>query len=332
MKIWQVASLSGPPAQSEQPRPTPAPGFVQLKVAAVGLNFADLLMGDGKYQERPALPFIPGMEFAGTIEAIGCTAMPATSASPGPDLSLGQRVAGFATHGALAEYITAPADQLILLPDSMSFQQAAAFQIAYGTSHLALWHKARLQPGETLLVLGAAGGVGLTAVEIGKRMGARVVACARGSAKLEIARAAGADILIDSDTPDLKSALKAATNDFGGVDVVYDPVGGPAFNAAMSACRPEGRLLTIGFASGQLPEIPANHLLVKNLSVIGLYWGGYMTFAPHILSNSLRTLFQWFAEGGLRPHISHELPFADYPQGLELLRTRQATGKVVITL
>jgi NADPH2:quinone reductase len=295
-----------------------------LKVAAVGLNFADLLMAEGKYQERPTLPFIPGMEFAGTVDALH----PATPTTLKP----GTRVAGFASHGALAEYITAPAAQLIALPDSMSFQQAAAFQIAYGTSHLALAHKARLQPGETLLVFGAAGGVGLTAVEIGKRMGAQVIACARGSEKLAIARAAGADILIDSDTPDLKAALKAAAKPWGGVDVVYDPVGGPAFSAALSACRPEGRLLTIGFASGQVPDIPANHLLVKNLSVMGLYWGGYLTFAPHVLTDSLRTLLQWFAEGGLRPHISHELAFADYPKGLELLRSRQATGKVVITL
>ena len=324
MQVWQVAALGTPAHQAERPLPTPEPGQTRLKVAAVGLNFADLLMAEGKYQEHPTLPFIPGMEFAGTVDALH----PATPTTLKP----GTRVAGFASHGALAEYITAPAAQLIALPDSISFQQAAAFQIAYGTSHLALAHKARLQPGETLLVFGAAGGVGLTAVEIGKRMGAQVIACARGSEKLAIARAAGADILIDSDTPDLKAALKAAAKPWGGVDVVYDPVGGPAFSAALSACRPEGRLLTIGFASGQVPDIPANHLLVKNLSVMGLYWGGYLTFAPHVLTDSLRTLFQWFAEGGLRPHISHELAFADYPKGLELLRSRQATGKVVITL
>ncbi len=325
MQVWQLTALGSPAQRAERPMPTPELGQARMKIAAVGLNFADLLMVEGKYQERPALPFIPGMEFAGIVDALHpdtpTTLMPTT-------LTPGARVAGFASHGALAEYVTAPAANLIALPESMSFGQAAAFQIAYGTSHLALAHKARLQPGETLLVFGAAGGVGLTAVEIGKRMGAQVIACARGPEKLAIARAAGADITLDSDTPDLKAALKA----LGGVDVVYDPVGGPAFTAAISACRPEGRLLTIGFASGQLPEIHANHLLVKNLSVMGLYWGGYLTFAPQVLTDSLRTLFQWFAEGGLRPHISHELPFADYPKGLELLRTRQATGKVVITL
>ena len=319
MQAWQVASIGAPAQKIRVAPPQPGPGEARIRVAACGLNFADLLMQQGKYQEHPALPYIPGMEFAGTVDALG----PDTA---GP--AMGRRVAAFAGSGGLAEYAIVPAARLVPLPDAMSFAQAAAFQIAYGTSHLALDHKARLRPGETLLVLGAAGGVGLTAVEIGKRMGARVIACARGPEKLAIARAAGADATIDSDTPDLKAAFKA----LGGVDVVYDPVGGPGCAAALSACRPEGRLLTIGFASGEVPPIPANLLLVKNLSVIGLYWGGYLTFAPQILTASLRTLFQWFAEGGLRPHISHELPFDAYPDGLNLLKTRQATGKVVITL
>lgn len=319
MQAWQVATIGAPAQKTSVAQPQPGPGEARIKVAACGLNFADLLMQQGKYQEHPALPYTPGMEFAGTVDALG----PETD---GP--AIGSRVAAFAGSGGLANYAIVPAARLVPLPDAMSFAQAAAFQIAYGTSHLALDHKARLQPGETLLVLGAAGGVGLTAVEIGKRIGARVIACARGPEKLAIARAAGADLTIDSDTPDLKAAFKA----LGGVDVVYDPVGGPAFTAALSACRPEGRLLTIGFASGEVPPIPANLLLVKNLSVIGLYWGGYLSFAPQILTASLRTLFQWFAEGGLRPHISHELPFDAYPDGLTLLKTRQATGKIVITL
>jgi NADPH2:quinone reductase len=163
-------------------------------------------------------------------------------------------------------------------------------------------------------------------VEIGKRMGARVIACARGAEKLAIARAAGADEAIDSETPDLKAAFKA----LGGVDVVYDAVGGPAFDAALSACRPEGRLLAIGFASGQVPQVAANLLLVKNLSVIGLYWGGYLKFAPQVLTGSLETLLGWYAAGGLRPHISHQLPFDQLPQALEVLRARKSTGKIVI--
>ena len=217
---------------------------------------------------------------------------------------------------------------LLPLPDSLSFAEAAGFQIAYGTSHLALAHKARLQPGETLLVLGAAGGVGLTAVEIGHQMGARVIACARGAEKLALARAAGADEVIDSDTPDLKSALRA----LGGVDVVYDPVGGPAFDAALRATKPDGRLLAIGFASGTVPQVPANLLLVKNLTVIGFWWGGYLAFAPQVLRDSLATLLDWQAAGRIKPHISNLLPFEAFPQGLDLLRSRAATGKVVIEI
>lgn len=317
MRAWRVTQ-SGQAARVESlERPLPAAGEALVRIAACGLNFADLLMQSGSYQDTPALPFTPGMEFAGTLEALG----PDTA---GP--ALGSRVAAFAGQGGLADYALVPASRLVAMPDSMSFAQAAAFQIAYGTSHLALDHRAHLAAGETLLVLGAAGGVGLTAVEIGKRMGARVVACARGAEKLQIAQAAGADVLIDSETPDLKAAFKA----LGGVDVVYDAVGGPAFRAALSACRPEARLLSIGFASGEVPQIPANILLVKNLTVIGLYWGGYLKFAPEVLSDSLRRLFGWFEAGGLRPHISHELDFENYPQGLELLRSRKATGKVVI--
>jgi NADPH2:quinone reductase len=210
----------------------------------------------------------------------------------------------------------------------MGFDQAAAFMVAYGTSHLALAHRARLQPGETLLVLGAAGGVGLTAVEIGKRMGATVIASARGQDRLRVAQAAGADHLIDSEAPDLRGTLKA----MGGVDVVYDAVGGAAFLEALRATRPEGRLLTIGFAGGEVPQIPANLLLVKNLTVIGLYWGGYASFAPKVLDDSLATLMAWFTRGWITPHISHHLPLDQVEDGLALLRDRRSTGKVVITM
>ncbi len=317
MQAWQVATLGAEFSLQEVPSMRPAHGEVCLQVKCCGLNFADLLMRDGKYQEKPALPYTPGMEVAGVVDALG----------PGvTGLAPGMRVLAFINSGGLAERVVVPADRLLVLPDTMPFADAAAFPIAYGTSHLALDHKARLQAGETLLVLGAAGGVGLTAVEIGKRMGARVVASARGAAKLDIAKAAGADLVIDSDTPDLKTAFKA----LGGVDVVYDAVGGPAFDAALSACRPEGRLLAIGFASGQVPQVPANLLLVKNLSVMGLYWGGYQKFAPQVLRGSLETLLRWYGEGGLRPHISHILPFAELPQALALLRDRKSTGKVVV--
>ena len=319
MNSWRINTLGGDPSLQSLAPPLPGPGEILIAVAACGLNFADLLMRDGKYQEKPPLPYTPGMEIAGTVLALG---QDVTGPAPGT------RVMAFVNHGGLAEQAIAPANRMVQIPDTIPFTVAAAFPIAYGTSHLALDHKARLQPGETLLVLGAAGGVGLTAVEIGKRMGARVIASARGADKLAIARAAGADEVIDSDAPDLKATLKA----LGGVDVVYDAVGGPAFDAALSACRPEGRLLAIGFASGQVPQVPANLLLVKNLSVMGLYWGGYLTFAPHILTQSLETLLGWYETGGLHPTISHTLPFDQFPQGLELLRDRKSTGKIVITL
>lgn len=319
MKSWRVETLGGAVGLATLPDPAPREGEVLIRIAACGLNFADLLMRDGKYQEKPGFPYTPGMEIAGTVLALG-----AGVTGPAP----GTRVMAFVNHGGLAEMAVAPANRVVALPDEMPFADAAAFPIAYGTSHLALDHKARLLPGETLLVLGAAGGVGLTAVEIGKRMGARVIASARGDEKLAIAKAAGADLVIDSDTPDLKAALKA----LGGLDVVYDAVGGPAFDAALFACRPEGRLLAIGFASGQVPSVPANLLLVKNLSVMGLYWGAYLGFAPQVLTGSLQRLLGWYTQGGLRPHISHSLPFDQLETGLQLLKDRKSTGKIVITL
>ncbi|MFN4159905.1 MAG: NADPH:quinone oxidoreductase family protein [Gemmobacter sp.] len=307
------------PRLSDIPAPSPGPGEVALRIRACGLNFADLLMLDGTYQDTPATPFTMGLELAGEVTSLG----PGTT-GPAP----GTRVAVFSGQGGLAEAGVFPADRCLPIPDAMPWADAAAFQIAYGTSHLALSHRARLQPQETLLVLGAAGGVGLTAVEIGKRMGARVIASARGPDRLEVARAAGADHLIDSDAPDLRDRLR----DLGGVDVCYDAVGGPAFDAALRAMRPEGRMLAIGFASGKVPQVPANILLVKNLTVTGLYWGGYLRFAPHVLAHSLMTLLEWYGRGHLHPHISHTLPLDRATEALTLLRDRRATGKVVVTM
>mgnify|MGYP001764891059 CR=1 FL=1 len=318
MLSLRVETIGQSPVLAELPIPLPAAGEVQIAVSACGLNFADLLMTEGRYQDTPPTPFTLGMEIAGTVLALG----PGTDGPPP-----GSRVVAFAGQGGLAEVACVPTNRCLVLPPEVGMVEAAAFPIAYGTSHLALDHRARLQPGETLLVLGAAGGVGLTAVEIGKLMGARVIASARGPERLEIARAAGADIVIDSSAPDLKGQLKA----LGGVDVVYDPVGGPVFLEALRATRPEGRLLTIGFAGGEVQQIPANLLLVKNLTVIGLYWGGYMGFRPAVLRDSLTRLLGWIAEGSLKPHVSHVLPLSEAAVGLDLLRRRAATGKVVIT-
>lgn len=319
MRAWQIDSLSAPATLIDRDVPSPARGQALVRIHACALNFADLLMAKGQYQSKPPLPFTPGLELAGEVVALG----PDTH-GPAP----GTRIACYAGHGGLADYGTFPVDRLIPIPDAMPYDHAAAFLIAYGTSHLALWHKARLQPGETLLVTGAAGGVGLTAVEIGKRMGARVIATARGADKLAVAQAAGADHLIDSDVPDLKDQLKA----LGGVDVVYDAVGGPGFDAALRATKPDGRILCIGFAGGDVPKPAANILLVKNISVIGFWWGAYLDFAPHLVTQSLATLMGWYAAGGLRPHISHHLPLESLPEGLALLQERKATGKVVIEI
>jgi NADPH2:quinone reductase len=319
MRALRLEGIGAAPVVRELPRPVPRPGEALVSIAAAGLNFADLLMQRGQYQEMPELPFTLGLELAGTVEALG----------PGTDgPSPGTRVAAFTGHGALADYGVFPAARCVPIPDSMPFTEAAGFQIAYGTSHLALERRAALRPGETLLVLGAGGGVGLTAVEIGHLMGARVIAVARGEAKLAAARKAGADILLDSDSADIRAAVKAE----GGADVVYDAVGGDQFREALRATNPEGRILLIGFASGSVPEIPANHLLVKNVSVIGHYWGGYQKFRPGALSDSLATLLRWYEEGRLRPHVSHVLPLERADEAFDLLRSRQATGKVVISL
>jgi NADPH2:quinone reductase len=299
--------------------PVPGPGEVVVAVASCGLNFADLLMTEGSYQEKPPLPVTLGMEIAGRVHAVG----------PGVwTLLPGDRVAAVPGSGGLALFCKVDAARCVHLPDTMSDVDAAGFQIAYGTSHLALAHRAALRPGDRLLVLGAAGGVGLTAVELGERMGAHVTACARGQPKLDIARAAGAHAVIDSDTPDLTERLKAA----GGVDVVYDAVGDPLFSAALRATRPGARVLVIGFAAGQVPRIPANYLMVKNITVHGVYWGGYLGFAPETLTRSLAELLTMHKAGHITPHVSHVLPLARVGEGLDLLRSRASTGKVVITV
>lgn len=319
MKAYHVAELGQAPRLAIlAPPKAPDAGKVVLDIRACGLNFADLLMIKGTYQDTPPAPFTLGMEVSGIVREIGAQVT---------GLNVGDPVMVFAGQGGLAEQGVFPADRCTVIPSDMPFEHAAALQIAYGTSHLALDYRARLQPGETLVVTGASGGVGLTAVEIGKLMGATVIAVARGQDKLGVAKQAGADHLLDAEDPDLRTAIKA----LGGADVVYDAVGGQNFKDAFRACNPEARILTIGFASGDVPQIAANHLLVKNISVLGFYWGGYMHFKPQIVRESLTTLIQWHRQGRIKPHISHTLPLTRVEEGLELLRTRKSTGKVVIT-
>lgn len=317
MQAFTIQSQGSAAQLADIDLPEPGTGQVRIAIKACGLNFADLLMQKGTYQDTPEAPFTLGMEVAGVVDKLG---------NGVTRLNVGDRVAVYSGQGGLAEYGVFDASRAIPLPDAISFESAAAIQIAYGTSHIALDHRAHLRPGETLLVTGAAGGVGLTAVEIGKLMGATVIAHARGQEKLDVARAAGADHLIDA-----SEDLRARVKDLGGADVVYDAVGGDVFKAAFRATNPEGRLLPIGFAGGDVPQIPANHLLVKNLTVIGFYIGGYLRFRPQIVQDSFDTLFGWLAEGRIKPHISHVLPLAEADKGMQLLRDRVATGKVVIT-
>ena len=319
MRAFVLSSTDTPPSLQDRPTPAPAPGEVRVRLRACGLNFADLLMARGQYQERPPLPFVMGMEAAGEIEALGAGVT---------TLRVGQRVAVFAGGGGLAEYGCFAAERCLPIPDAMPFEHAAGFMVAYGTSHVALTRRARLSAGETLLVLGAAGGVGLTAVEIGAQLGARVVAVARGAAKLKVAQDAGASVLIDSGSDDLKGQFKA----LGGVDVIYDAVGDPIASDALRALRPEGRFLTIGFAAGQVPQFPANILLVKNIDVIGVYWGAYASFRPEVLTGSLGELMGLYAKGRLKPHVSHALPLEQTGEAMELMRSRKSTGKVVVTM
>ncbi|MBW4707199.1 NADPH:quinone oxidoreductase family protein [Roseobacter sp. YSTF-M11] len=319
MRAMQVTELGQPMKLRDIPTPDPQPGQVLVKVHTCGLNFGDLLIIKGTYQEKPQLPFTLGMELCGTVVAVGegVTAV-----------ATGQRVAAYCGFDALADYAAIPADVCVPVPDQMSDEDAAAFLIAYGTSHVALDYKAHLKAGERLLVLGASGGVGLTAVELGKLMGAEVIAVARGDDKLQVAKAAGADHLINSDSADIREVVKS----LGGADVVYDPIGGDQFKAALRACNPEARLIPLGFASGEVPQIPANHLLVKNLTVIGFYWGGYTRVNPKVLTDSFETLITWYVAGKIKPHVSNVLPLEQANEALDLLKTRKATGKVVVRI
>ena len=306
---------------AELPAPSIAPGGVRVAVHAIGVNFADLLIVQGKYQEKPALPFSPGFEIAGVVTEIG----------PGADgVAVGDRVLGIMDHGAYADEAVLSADRVLAIPRSMDFPIAAGFPVAYGTSHGALDWRARLKPGETLLVLGAAGGVGLTAVEIGKAMGATVIAVAGGAQKLEVARRQGANHVIDYSREDLRGRIKEITGGRG-PDVIYDPVGGDAFDQCLRSIAWEGRIIVIGFAGGRISQIPANLVLVKNCDVIGFYWGSYRRHKPAQVRQSFKTLLSWFEAGKLKPHVSQTLDLADAGRALGLLAERKATGKVVLT-
>ena len=304
------------------PLPEPGPGEVRIRVRAAGLNFADTLIIKGQYQDKPALPFVPGIEIAGQIERSG----------PGvAGFVPGDRVMATLDRGGFAEEVVAPAGSVVRLPDSIDYVTAAGFAIAYGTAYGALVWAGRLRAGETLLVHGAAGGVGLATVECGVAFGARVIATARGPEHLEVARAHGAAALIDTACEDVRTRVKELTEGRG-ADVVFDPIGGELFTTSLRSIAWEGRLLVIGFASGQIPQIPANLLLVKNAAAVGFYWGSYRRRDPARVHAAFDELLRWHADQRIRPHVSEVHPLSDAKSALQRLLARQSTGKVVLTM
>ena len=302
------------------PVPEPGPGQVRIAVQAAGVNFADTLMIAGKYQERPEFPFVPGLEAAGVIDAVGQGVI---------GIKEGDRVMAILGRGAFAERAIAPAEAVFPIPKTMDAPTAAGFPVAYGTSHVALRHRAELKAGETLVVHGAAGGVGLTAVQIGKILGATVIGSARGAEKLNVAKLNGATHVIDYGSEDVRQRILELT-DKRGADVIYDPIGGDIFDASLRCVAWEGRILTIGYASGRIPSVAVNVLLVKNASVIGCYWGGYLKRDPSVIRKSFDELLAWFGDGLLAPHISNTFQLEETPDALEMLIARKSTGKVVI--
>ena len=307
-------------ALEQRPDPgAPGPGEVRIRISAAGLNYADLLVTTGKYQVKHDPPFIPGFEAAGTIEAIG----PQVTA-----FKQGDRVMAISETGAFAEAAILPVDRVYAAPKGLDDAEAAGFPIAYGTSYLALVEQAKLQAGETLLVHGAAGGVGLTAVEIGKALGAQVIATAGGPEKCAIAQAHGADHVIDYKAEDIRERVKQLV---GGVDVVYDPVGGATFEASLRVVNWNARILIIGFAGGPAPQIPANILLVKNVAAMGFYFGSWRQRRPDLVARAFASLDGMVQAGQLKPLISHRFPLAEFRRALELIQGRRSTGKVVLT-
>jgi NADPH2:quinone reductase len=307
-------------AIGDVPSPPVGPREVRIRARACGVNFADTLQIAGKYQVRPPFPFTPGLEVAGEVAAIGGKV---------DGLRVGDRVMA-PTHGnGYAEEVVVPADAAVPIPDAMNFVTAAAFPVAYGTSHSALTHRGRLQRGETLLVLGAAGGVGLTAVEIGRTLGARVIAAAGGPDKLAIALAHGAEELIDYTSESIRDRVRELT-DGKGADVVFDPVGGDAFDQAIRAVNWNARMLVVGFAAGRIQAVPANLVLVKNISVIGVAWGMEGERDPAFVSRNLIELLHWWEEGRLKPLIARTFPLADVAAAMRALQSRRYAGKIVL--
>src|SRR6478609_4655959 len=315
----------GPPDTltfEELPSPKAGAGEVVIEVKAASVNFPDVLIIQNKYQFKPPLPFSPGSELAGVVKEVG---------SGVTNVKAGDKVIAFTTYGAFAEEVKTEAGRLLPLPEGMDFASGAAFLLTYGTSDHALRDRGALKAGETLLVLGAAGGVGLAAIEIGKALGARVIACASSEEKLAVCTSHGADAGIDYATEDLRERIKVLT-DGRGVDVVYDAVGGPYSEPAFRSLAWRGRHLVVGFAAGEIPKLPLNLPLLKGASVVGVFWGDFARREPKEFAASMKQLGRWYAEGRLKPHVSQTLPLARAADAIKLLASRQAKGKVVVTM
>jgi len=315
----------GPPDSlvfEEVASPRAGPGEVVVSVKAASVNFPDVLIIQNKYQFKPPLPFSPGSELAGVVKEAG----EGVSA-----FRPGDKVIAFTTYGAFAEEVKTEAARLLPLPQGMDFASGAAFLLTYGTSDHALRDRAALKAGETLLVLGAAGGVGLAAVEIGRALGARVIACASSDDKLAVCREHGADATINYAGEDLRERIKVLT-DGRGVDVVYDAVGGPYTEPAFRSIAWRGRLLVVGFAAGEIPKLPLNLPLLKGASIVGVFWGDFARREPRQFGESVRQLGAWYREGKLRPHVSQTMPLARAAEALKLMAARQVKGKLVLTV
>jgi NADPH2:quinone reductase len=304
----------------ELPDVSPGPGQVAIDVHAAGVNFPDVLIIQNKYQFKPELPFTPGSELAGVVRAVGDGV---THVKPG------DKVLAYVSQGAFAQQIVASAQAVMPMPAGLDFDTAAAFTLTYGTSHHAVVDRAQLKAGETMLVLGAAGGVGLAAIEIGKALGARVIAAASTDEKLEVCKAHGADATINYSTQDLREAIKAAT-DGKGPNVIYDPVGGIYAEPAFRSIAWRGRYLVVGFANGEIPKLPLNLALLKGASLVGVFWGDFARREPKANAAAMRELMGWMAEGKIKPHISARYALAETPQALQDMAARKVTGKVVI--
>jgi NADPH:quinone reductase len=324
MRAVRVHELTGPSALrvDDVADPKPAAGQVLIDVKAAGVNFPDVLLSRGLYQFKPSLPFSPGGECAGIVRELGDGVT---------GVAVGDRVAATTVNGSFAEKICLPAATVMKLPDGVGFEVGAATLLTYATTYHALVDRAVVAPGEKLLVLGAAGGVGLAAIEIGKILGARVIACASSADKLAVCTQHGADETINYAVEDLRERMKTLTGG-AGPDVVYDPVGGSYTELALRSIAWRGRLLVVGFAAGDIPKMPLNLTLLKGCSIVGVFWGDYARREPRHFAASMERLAGWHADGRLRPHISATFPLERAADALRLMAARKVMGKVVLTV